>query len=403
MFFKLALRNIFRQKARSLMTLAAIVLGVTGLALSGGFVEDVFYQLREATIHSHLGHIQVYRSGYSSKGRRDPFGYLIENPSEIAGTIQALPDVADVLPRLTLSGLLSNGRADMPVVSEAGNADREAHLGRFVSIIEGRSLANSDVRGMMVGQGVASRLNIASGDEVTLLMNTPEWGLNSMDFTVVGIFQTISKEYDDNAVRINIEAAHELTGTEAVHALVLALDNTAATDHIASRLRELLPADTYEIRSWHELADFYTKVVDLYNRQFLVLQFIVLVMVLLSVANSVNMAVFERTGEFGTLRALGDRRGQVFALVVTENLLLGIIGALMGISIGMLLAWAISAVGIPMPPPPNTNSGYTATIRLTPTILLLAFVVGLVATVLASLLPAWRVSRIPVAEALREN
>ena len=72
--FKLAFRNIFRQKALSLLTLMAIILGVTGLLLSGGFVEDVFYQLREATIHSHLGHIQVYRSGYSKEGRRDPFG-----------------------------------------------------------------------------------------------------------------------------------------------------------------------------------------------------------------------------------------------------------------------------------------------------------------------------------------
>jgi len=401
--FNLAFRNIFRQKVRSLMTLMAIVLGVTGLVLSGGFVEDVFYQLREATIHSHLGHIQVYRSGYSSEGRRDPFGYMIEDPAGLAGELAAYPEIEDVLPRLMLSGLLSTGKADIPVVSEGGDADREARLGRFISITAGRALTGSDYYGMMLGQGVATRLNVVPGDEVTLLMNTPEWGLNSMDFTVTGIFQTISRDYDDNAVRINLEAARELTGTEAVHAVVLVLDDTASTDRVAARLRAQLPAAEFEVRTWLELADFYTKTVDLYNRQFKVLQLIVLVMVLLSVANSVNMAVFERIGEFGTLMALGDNRRHIFRLVVIENLMLGVIGALAGIGVGVLLAWVISLVGIPMPPPPNTNTGFTALIRVTPDIVLLAFAVGLFATVLAALLPARRVSRIPVAMALREN
>ncbi len=401
--FKLAFRNIFRQKVRSLMTLAAIVLGVTGLVLSGGFVEDVFYQLREATIHSHLGHIQVYRSGYSSEGRRDPFGYLIEDPAVLSAEFAEHPEIEDVLPRLTLSGLLSTGRADMPVVSEAGEADREARLGRFITVTSGKPLAGSDYSGIMLGQGVAARLDVGTGDDVTLLMNTPEYGLNSMDFTVTGIFQTISKDYDDNIVRINIEAARELTGTEALHAMVLALDDTTSTDRVAERLRAKLPAAGFEIRTWLELADFYTKTVDLYDRQFKVLQLIVLVMVLLSVANSVNMAVFERVGEFGTLMALGDNHRHIFRLVVTENFMLGVIGALAGVGIGLLLAWAISQVGIPMPPPPNANTGYTALIRVTPAIALLSFAVGLFATVLASLLPARRVARITVAAALREN
>jgi len=401
--YKLAFRNIFRQKARSLLTLVAIVLGVTGLVLSGGFVEDVFYQLREATIHSHLGHIQIYHSGYSSEGRRDPFGYLVEDPAGLAEELSSYAEIEDVLPRLTLSGLLSTGKADMPVISEGGDADREARLGRFITLTAGRALTSNDYNGMMIGQGVAGRLNVVPGDEVTLLMNTPEWGLNSMDFTVTGIFQTISKDYDDNAVRINLEAARELTGTEAVHAVVLVLDNTAATDRVAARVRAQLPAAEFEVRTWLELADFYTKTVDLYNRQFKVLQLIVLVMVLLSVANSVNMAVFERIGEFGTLKALGDNGRHIFRLVVIENLMLGVIGALAGIGIGVLLAWVISSIGIPMPPPPNTNTGYTALIRVTPGIVLLAFAVGLFATVLAALLPAHRVSRIPVAAALREN
>jgi putative ABC transport system permease protein len=158
-----------------------------------------------------------------------------------------------------------------------------------------------------------------------------------------------------------------------------------------------------EVKAWNELNDFYDKTVQLYDRQFGVLRLIILVMVLLSVVNSVNMSLFERIGEFGTMRAVGDRGGRIFGLVLAEGMILGFLGAALGVLIGVVLAIAISLVGIPMPPPPNSNLGYTAAVRLVPSVIASAFATGWIATVLASVLPAWRVSRIPVVDALRHN
>jgi putative ABC transport system permease protein len=101
--------------------------------------------------------------------------------------------------------------------------------------------------------------------------------------------------------------------------------------------------------------------------------------------------------------SLGNRRVHVFRLIVTESVLLGLIGSVVGLAAGVLLAIIISAAGIPMPPPPNANVGYTAQIMIVPLTLALAFAVGVVATVLAALWPARRVSRTPVIEALRAN
>jgi putative ABC transport system permease protein len=157
------------------------------------------------------------------------------------------------------------------------------------------------------------------------------------------------------------------------------------------------------VRTWVELNDFYEKTVALYERQFGVLQLITLAMVLLSVANSVNMSVFERVGEFGTMRALGDNSGTVFRLVLTESLVLGVVGATLGVVVGIVLAYAISAVGIPMPPPPNANLGYTAFIRVVPSLVAMSFAVGLAAATLAAFLPALKVSRTPLVDALRSN
>jgi putative ABC transport system permease protein len=141
----------------------------------------------------------------------------------------------------------------------------------------------------------------------------------------------------------------------------------------------------------------------LYKSQFGVLQLIVLVMVLLSVANSVNMSIFERTGEFGTMMALGNRQSEVFQLIIAESVWLGLTGAGLGLVLGWSLALGISAVGIPMPPPPNANMSYTAHIQVTPMLLMMSCAIGIVATVLAALLPARHVSRMPVVEALRQN
>jgi putative ABC transport system permease protein len=113
--------------------------------------------------------------------------------------------------------------------------------------------------------------------------------------------------------------------------------------------------------------------------------------------------VLERVGEFGTMMAIGNRSSDVFRLVMTENILLGLIGATIGVVLGLALAWVISAVGLPMPPPPNADRGYTAQIRVYPVTVLIAFAVGFAATVLAAPLAARRVSRTPIVDALRQN
>lgn len=400
---KLALRNVFRHRTRTALTLAVIVFGVVGLILSGGFIEDIFIQLREATIHSRIGHIQVFRTGYSSVGQRNPYDYLLSDSVPLVDELRTLPRVSDAMARLNFSGLLNNGHADMPIIGEGIEPAKEMRLGSSITIISGRELTLDDDMGILLGQGVARSLKLKPGDYVNLLANTPEGSLNSLELVVIGTFRTFSRVYDNSAVRIPLQAAQELLDTDGVHSMVFSLDATEDTDDVASRLKARLPAAEFEVKTWLELAGFYRKTVDLYRHQFGIMQFIILVMVMLSVANSVNMAIYERTGEFGTLMALGDRRKDIFRLVLTENIILAVTGAGLGVLLGGALAWSISGVGIPMPPPPNSESGYIAYIRLVPGVIALAFVVGAVATILAALWPAYRVSGLPAVKALAEN
>jgi putative ABC transport system permease protein len=400
---KLALRNVFRHRFRSAMTLAAIVFGVAGLVLSGGFVRDIYIQLGEALIHSQTGHIQISRTGYFTYGSRSPDKYAIDKPDDLRRALAQLPQVRDVLARAHFSGLLNNGRTNWPIIGEGVEPGKEAELSSFMRFVAGRQLLDTDRFGVLLGQGAASALNLTPGDRVNLLVNTAEGALNSLEFEVIGVFQSFSKDFDARAVRISLEAARELLDSQRVNALVVSLEQTEDTKNVEAQLAGKLDPARFEVRTWVQLNDFYEKTVALYDQQFGFLQVIILGMVLLSVANSVNMSVFERVGEFGTMMALGNRRSQIFRLVVAESALLGMIGGLAGIALGVTLALAISAVGIPMPPPPNANLGYTAFIRVVPAVLAAAFAVGFTATALAASLSAARVSRIPIVEALRAN
>lgn len=401
--FKLALRNIIRQKTHTTMTLAAIICGVAGIIVAGGWVNDIFSKLGDALIHSQSGHMQVYQKGYHEVGSRSPEKYLIAAPNTIKKQTAGIAEVENVMARLNFSGLLSNGRSDLPIIGEGVEPNLEAKLGSSVTMTAGRQLANEDVFGVTIGHGVAQGLQLHPGDYVTLLANTLDGALNSLDLEVIGVFQSFSNDYDARAVRIPLAAAQELLGTQSVNALVVLLEKTDDTDHVAAQLIDQFESSGLEVKTWVELNDFYEKTVELYKGQFGVLQFIILIMVLLSVANSVNMSIFERKGEFGTMMALGNRSGQVFRLIISESILLGLMGSCLGIVIGVLLALAISAIGIPMPPPPNANIGYTAQIQIVPSVLFLSFMIGLCATILASILPARHVSQAKVVEALRQN
>ena len=402
MLTKLALRNVLRQKVRTAMTLLAIVFGVSGLIVSGGFVADIFVQLGEAIIHSQTGHYQVFRRGYVEQGARHPEQFLIENPEVTADAIKQLPTVKDVASRLSFSGLMNNGKRDLAIIGEGIEPDKEAQLGTYLSITAGRALKDDDRHGAMLGQGVAAALGVAPGDHLTLVMNTPGGALNTLDMEVVGVFQSFSKDFDARAVRIPLSAAQELMLTQGANVLVVSLHRTEDTTAAGEQIHGAINAEL-EARSWRQLSDFYDKTVQLYDRQFGILQLIILAMVLLSVVNSVNMSVFERQSEFGTMLALGNRPPDVFRLLLVENAILGLAGASLGVAIGIVIALAISAVGIPMPPPPNANAGYVALIRIVPMTLLWAFIIGFTATVLAAIFPARRIAGTPIVDALRQG
>jgi len=401
MLLSIAARNLVRQRTRTLLTLATVGFGVVGLILARGFVDDVLWQLREATIHSQLGHFQVFAPGYIDGARRDPLAHLIARPADAVATLRALPGVDTVARRLSFSGSLSNGRGQVAVLIDGVEPSAEARIGTALRIVVGVPLERASGASMIVGEGVAHSLGLRPGDTVTLLAATREGALNTLDVSLAGVFRSPFKDYDAAAVMIKLNDAQALVGVESVNSLTVLLAPDVPVEPALTAARHALPSDDYDIRGWRELADFYQGTAALYHREFLVLLLIVSLMVVLSVSNSIGMSLHERRSEFGTVRALGYPPSAVFREIIVESALLGAAAALLGIAVGALLAGAISWVGISMPPPPNSEFGYVAAIRLSAASLALAALVGFTASIAGAILPARRLARMSIVEALR--
>ena len=401
--FVLAFRNIVRQRRRSLLSLAAVSFGVIALLLAGGFIQWIFWAMREDTVGSRLGHIQISRFGYQNSGTADPFNYLLQAQSPELASIEKTPGVVTVAPRLGFSGLVSFGDATVSFIGEGVDPRREMFLSRSVIITQGKNLAPDDPNGIVMGRGLAANLGAHVGDKVVLLTNLPSGGVRAVEGRVVGLFSTIVKAYDDSALRVPLPLARKLMGVTGAHIWVTLLSRTEDTEKVLRQLRAKLDRGKFELVPWTHLADFYNKTVVLFTHQFGVVRVIIGAIIILGISNTMMMNVMERTGEIGTVMAMGTRRRQLISMFLSEGLLLGVFGALIGLMIGLGLAALISAIGIPMPPPPGMDRALIGQIRITPALAFESTLLAVATTLIASVYPAWKASRLTIVDALRHN
>lgn len=400
--FRLALRNITRQRRRSFIAILAIGFGVIAMMLAAGFIEWILWANREGMAVTQFGHIQIVKPGYHEDGKADPFTYLLPRQSPALSAIQAQPGVNSVTPRLDFNGLISHGDSTVSFVGQGIDPARDPAL-RYLIVTEGQQLAADDPRGIHVGAGLAANLGVRVGDTVVLLTSTRTGGLGAIETHVRGLVSTSMKALDDSMLRVPIDLARQVLRAPGAHVWVVSLADTDMTEVVLKRLIEDAALASYEISPWTKLADFYNKTAELFNRQINVVKLIIAVIIVLSITNTMTMSVMERTVEIGTAMALGVRRMRILGLFLLEGILLGSIAGACGTVIGYLTATGISAVGIPMPPAPGMSRGFTASILITPRIAWEALTLAVAATLLASIYPAWRASRLVVVDALRHN
>jgi putative ABC transport system permease protein len=242
-------------------------------------------------------------------------------------------------------------------------------------------------------------MNVKPGDGLTLLSVTADGALNGIDVDIVGTYTTGVHEMDERAVRITLPAAQRLLQSERVTKLVVGLDKTENTDAAYSALAARLGSGV-ALRKWIDLATFYRQVRMLFSGIFIFTGVIVFFLVVMSSANTLMMAMFERVREIGTMLAMGTPRSWIVALFLAEGGITGVIGAAAGVLAGVLLGMALNHSGLQLPPPPSYDSPLPLKVLHVPELMIGASLVVIAVLIAASLFPAIRAARLQIVESL---
>lgn len=399
----LAARNLKRNPRRTLVATLTVASGIIAFILAGGFIAWIFQEIREATIHSQLGHVQIVRPGYFEKGISDPYAYLLPERSEDLATITATPHFKTLAPRLALNGLISMGETTIPFLGEGVSPAQEIELSSRMEIINGSNLSHDEQAEVILGEGLAKTLGAKPGDKVVLLATTSTGSTNAVEVTVTGVFATMYKDYDDVAIRLPISISRKLMRVSGATSWIVLFENTHQAEKSTQLIQNSLNGKNFQTVPWIELADFYNKTVTLFSKQVGVVKLIIALIIVLTISNTQMMNVLERTTEIGTSLAIGLRKSQVMQLFLLEGCFIGLLGGVLGIALGFASAHAISAVGIPMPPPPGMAHGYLGQILVTWPLVIDALLLAMATTLLASIFPAWKASSLNIVDALRCN
>ncbi len=403
-FLQLAFRNIFRNRRRTVMTLVMVGGGVAGLLLSGGFFAFMMDGLREHTIQEGLGHLQIFSAEHFKRDETRVLDTGIDHWQQVAATVSSAKHVKGVAPRIDFYGMLSNGSKSSVFMGSAVEPIAEQSLGFRPRIDSGRDLdgkPNGEVEAL-IGSGLARSMSVKVGDGLTLLAVTSDGALNGVDVQIVGIVKTGYAEMDERYLRVSLASAQRLLQSDRVTNLVVGLDSTSNTDGVAAALAPRLSGSKQEmvLKKWIDLAGYYKQVRTMFSGIFLFLGIIVFFMVLMSSINTLLMAMFERTREIGTMLAMGTPRLWIVALFMVEATLTGVMGAVAGVMGGNVLGFLLNKSGVHVPPPPGLTVDIPFRVLHLPSLMIGSSLIVIVSLALASILPAFRASRLQIAEAL---
>jgi len=412
-FLGMAVRNVARNRRRSLVTLSAVLLGVTAVLVSRGIMDGFMRLMVDDVVEGRTGALQIHPSGYMASVEALPLEPSLAYDEALVARLEAVPGVSGVSGRLTFSGLVSNGVAQTTFVGRGVDPGRETRaVPRFGFEVRagGRVLAPGDHAQVLLGSELARSFRaVPSGqkteglvDRVTLAASSPKGRANSMDVAVEGLTESTLPFENKRVVTVPLKLSQELLGMEGrVTELVVAVEDLGELEEVAERLRaELGPG--YEVHTWQELQPF---VRDVIRRQRFILAMIssiLFVIILTGIINTMLMSVFERVREIGTMLAVGVRRRQVRGLFLWEAAVLGVAGGVGGVALGAALVGLLGAWGIPI-----ENVGTGGPILIRPELDLpfagVTFAVAVVGAVVAAAWPAWKASRLNPVDALRAN
>lgn len=396
---RLSLRNVFRNRRRSLYALATIATGALGLFAFMGFNRGLMRQYRDNTIRARWGYGQLNVAGYRGKAHAQPWKMWIEDSERATQTLRGLPFVVDVFPRLTANAMLVYGERSIAAQGEGIDGVAEARFFDQLNYVAGGDFRE---RGdsLVLGKGLADGLGVSAGDRIEIWIHDRRMKPRSAKVTVTGIFHTGSQEFDSRAFRAPLRLVQSLLDTDRLESVAVALTDIERWPAFAAAAKLALPQ--LEAVPFDELDRvYYRHAVDWLDAQFDFIRNIILLVVFLGSFNVISTTITERIAEIGALRANGESRLAIIYGMGLEAAVLGLLGGALGLFVGWLLCAGPLKAGIAMPPAPGITRSYRIAIELSASDASQVLGLSTMTAIAGCLLPVLRAVRMPIAAALR--
>ena len=397
--FKLAYRNLWRNKTRSLLSALAVGIGMSLLLLMASVLEGEMRGALDNTIRLQSGHLQIRPASYEEGKLSLKWEDLIANPDQVVERLSALPQVTVATPRLIASTIMTIGDESKSAQILGINPDSAANQPFREGMLSGEFLQADDREGILVGNLLAEKLGLEVGERVNLLVTTSNGDVSEQLFTVRGVFTTRTPGFDEGTIFMPLAKAQTITATEnhASTIFVLLQDREQAEP-----VAQALQSNNYQVLTWREQNQFVVQFEDYAGVFLIFLYLIVLGITATVVTNTLVMAVFERTREIGILAAIGMKGRGIMAQFLAEAALLATGGVIGGMIIGGAMVAYFNVNGFYI-----GNMGITGVLfeeriyaYLTLNNAITLAIVTYIITLVASLYPARLAARMEPVEAL---
>jgi len=333
---RLAWRNLWRNKRRTLITISSICFGLVLALVFIGLGDGTYGTMIESAARLGSGHITLENPGYRmSLSTR----LTLHSINEVVKRFKGLREIEGWAPRILGQAMLSTSYGSVGAAFIGVDPEREKGITLFIEkIIEGTYLEDSEGRGALIGSKMAERLKVSIGSKMVITANNLQGEIAGELLKVVGIFETGSEMIDGYVFQIPLDRARKLLGMnqEEVTQLAIFLDNQRDTDRVIEKLKQNLSHfKEVAVLSWREVMPELASYVELDGSSNYIFQIIIFIIIAAGILNTILMSVLERQFEFGVLLCLGMNPLNLLFLVLTEALLLGLLGVATGSVLGL--------------------------------------------------------------------
>lgn len=392
LYLRLAWRNIWRHRRRTLIVVLAIGLTLALMMFYDGIVAGFEQAIYGNAIKVLGGNIQVHAGGYHDKAEQIPL-LPLENDLAIVDAALAQPQVLAATRRINTGGLASSREGAFPVTIVGIEPEKEWPVSLVAQhVVAGRYLTAADQDVIFIGKGLADAMGVAVGDRITLVGRATHEQMRRRTMTVAGIYDVGLADIEKRTIYISLgeaQALYDLSGQSSE--VVISLQQLGQEAAVISALKPALPG--YEMDSWETSFPDMQKAIETKGAVMNVFSVIMLLIAGIGILNLLLMAVYERTREIGLLGALGLKPRQISTLFVLEGAMMGLVGVAFGVGLGLFINILVGRVGLDYSQFASLTE-YTALIsgRIYPTLglerLLQRVLTAAIVAVLASFYPA---------------